>query len=236
LIEGFRHWKRMKILLVEDEKSMADVLRKGLEEESYDVSAVTDGKSALALAESTSFDLILLDVMLPGLNGIDCARQLRASRQDTPILMLTARDSVPDIVQGLDAGADDYMTKPFSLAVLLARIRALGRRSAESRSALLRVADLTLNVAERSASRGARELHLTPTEFKLLEFLMRQEGRVASRHAIQDAVWGPIEIVEENTLDVFMRLLRRKVDQDEPVKLIHTLRGFGYALQPESAQ
>jgi DNA-binding response OmpR family regulator len=223
----------MKILVVEDEKGMAQVLKRGLEEEHYEVSLAADGPAALSLAERSSFDLILLDVMLPGMNGVEVARRLRSHRLETPILMLTARDSVPDIVKGLDSGADDYMSKPFSFAVLLARIRALERRAAEPRSHALRVADLVLDTVQRRVLRGLREIHLTPTEFRLLEFLMRHEGSVASRHAILDAVWGPTENVEENTLDAFVRLLRRKIDEGEAVKLIHTMRGFGYCLQPD---
>jgi DNA-binding response OmpR family regulator len=223
----------MKILVVEDEKGMAQILRRGLEEEGHAVSLAADGRSALELAESNAFDLLLLDVMLPGMNGLEVARRLRENRQETPILMLTARDAVPDIVKGLDAGADDYLTKPFSFAVLLARIRALDRRHTELSTHSLRVADLTLEIIERRVFRGQREVHLTPTEFRLLEFLMRREGKVASRHAILEAIWGPAENVEENTLDAFVRLLRRKIDVGEPVKLIHTMRGFGYCLEPD---
>ncbi len=223
----------MKILVVEDEKNIAQILRRGLEEEGHAVSLAADGRSALELAESSAFDLLLLDVMLPGMDGLEVARRLRGNRQDTPILMLTARDAVPDIVKGLDAGADDYLTKPFSFAVLLARIRALDRRHTELRTHSLRVADLTLEIIERRVFRGQREVHLTPTEFRLLEFLMRREGKVASRHAILGAIWGPAENVEENTLDAFVRLLRRKIDEGEPVKLIHTIRGFGYCLEPD---
>jgi len=223
----------MKILVVEDEREMAEVLRRGLEEEKYAVTVAHDGVSALALSEKTRFDLVLLDVMLPGIDGIHVARRFRELRQETPILMLTARDSVPDIVKGLDAGADDYVTKPFSFAVLLARIRALERRASEPRAYTLRIADLTLDITQRRAFRGSREVHLTPTEFRLLEFLARHEGRVAPRQSILEAVWGATENVEENTLDAFVRLLRRKVDGNEPVKLIHTLRGFGYSLGPE---
>jgi DNA-binding response OmpR family regulator len=223
----------MKILVVEDEKGMAQVLRRGLEEENHAVSLAAEGHSALELAESNAFDLILLDVMLPGMSGIEIARRLRENRRDIPILMLTARDAVPDIVKGLDAGADDYLTKPFSFAVLLARIRALDRRHTELRTQSLRVADLTLEITQRRVFRGQREIRLTPTEFRLLEFLMRREGKVASRHAILGAVWGPSENVEENTLDAFVRLLRRKIDEGEPVKLIHTIRGFGYCLEPD---
>jgi DNA-binding response OmpR family regulator len=223
----------MKILVVEDEKGMARVLQKGLEEQGHVVNCASDGLSALQLAELNKFDLILLDIMLPGINGLEVTRRLRDNRQDTPILMLTARDAVPDIVRGFDAGADDYLTKPFSFAVLLARIRALDRRHNELRSLSLRVADLTLDIPQRRVLRAQREIHLTPTEFRLLEFLMRREGKVASRRAILDAVWGTSENVEENTLDAFVRLLRRKIDEGEPVRLIHTVRGFGYRLEPD---
>jgi DNA-binding response OmpR family regulator len=224
----------MKILVVEDEKDMAQVLRRGLEEDNHAVSLAYDGLSALSLAHETQFDLVLLDVMLPGLDGIQVARRFRDMQQDVPILMLTACDSVPDIVKGLDSGADDYVTKPFSFAVLLARIRALERRVLEPRFHTLRVCDLALEITQRRVFRGIREIHLTPTEFRLLEFLMRHEGRVASRQAILDAVWQQSESIEENTLDAFVRLLRRKIDQDEPAKLIHTIRGFGYSLGPEA--
>lgn len=213
---------------------MAQVLRKSLEEEGYTVSVTGDGYQALELAEQDSnFGLVLLDVMLPGLNGIEVARRLRHGGHQVPVLMLTARDTVSDVVKGLDAGADDYLTKPFSLAVLFARIRALERRAAAREPQLvLRVGDLSLDVAQRRASRNDREIVLTPTEFRLLEFLMRNEGRVASRRAIVEFVWGTSgENVEENTLDAFVRLLRRKLDERHEPKLIHTMRGFGYCLE-----
>ncbi len=224
----------MKILVVEDEKGMAQVLRRGLEEDNHAVSLVHDGLTALSLAHDTQFDLLLLDVMLPGIDGIQVARRFREVQQDVPILMLTARDSVPDIVKGLDSGADDYVTKPFSFAVLLARIRALERRVLEPRTHTLRVCDLALEITQHRVFRGTREIHLTPTEFRLLEFLMRHEGRVASRQAILDAVWQRSDNIEENTLDAFVRLLRRKIDENEPTKLLHTLRGFGYSLGPQA--
>jgi len=225
----------MKILVVEDEKRMAQVLRKALSEEGHAVQVAADGPAALEAAAAENFDLLLLDVMLPGVNGIEVARRLRDKRQQTPILMLTARDTVADVVRGLDAGADDYLTKPFSFAVLFARIRALERRSAEKPKFVLRVADLVLDVAERRVFRGDREVQLTPKEFRLLEFLMRNEGRVASRRAIVEFVWGDAaENVEENTLDAFVRLVRRKIDETADVKLIHTMRGFGYCLETAS--
>jgi two-component system, OmpR family, response regulator len=222
----------MHILIAEDEKGMAQLLKRGLEEEGYCVSLATDGATALQTAKRQKVDLLVLDVMLPGRSGLDVARELRACGHQAAILMLTARDSVPDIVRGLDAGADDYLTKPFSFAVLLARIRALERRATQARPVSLRIANLMLNLAERRVFRGEREVHLTPTEFRLLEFLMRQEGKVASRNAILDAVWGRDENVEENTLDAFVRLLRKKIDDGEAEKLIHTVRGFGYCVQP----
>jgi two-component system OmpR family response regulator len=168
---------------------MAQVLRRGLEEESHAVRVAGDGSAALELAESSTFDLILLDVMLPGVNGIEVARRLRESKLQVPILMLTARDTVPDVVKGLDAGADDYLTKPFSFAVLFARIRALERRAAEVPKLVLRVADLVLDIAQRRVFRGAREVTLTPKEFRLLEFLMRNEGRVASCGGLPRKPW-----------------------------------------------
>jgi two-component system OmpR family response regulator len=226
----------MNILIAEDEKGMAQILRRGLEEEGHTVRVAEDGPSAVASASQMSFDLILLDVMLPGYSGIEVARKLCSERRGPPILMLTARDAVPDVVRGLDAGADDYLTKPFSFAVLLARIRALERRAGDSRAHLLQVADLVLNTTDRRAFRGHREIRLTPTEYRLLEFLMRQQGRVVSRQAILDSVWDLDENVEENTLDAFVRLLRKKVDGGESEKLIQTVRGFGYCVQPAASQ
>lgn len=221
----------MKILVLEDDKRMAEVLQTSLEEENYSVSVAFDGNAGLDLTETDRFDLILLDVMLPGVNGWEFTRRLRDARQTVPILMLTARDTPSDVVQGLDCGADDYLTKPFSLEVLFARLRALARRSSVLNSTVLRVADLVLDTSARQAFRGSREITLTTTEFLLLEVLMRHSGRVATRETILKAVWGSVPTVEENTLDAFVRLLRRKIDWGEPVKLIHTLRGLGYSLE-----
>lgn len=221
----------MNVLIVEDEKRMAEVLQSGLEEENYCVSVAHDGLTAIQMTQDNQFDLVLLDVMLPGLDGREVARRIRQAQQTTPILMLTARHTAADIINGLDAGADDYMTKPFSFEVLLARLRALTRRSGNGLSSKLKVADLTLDLSERRAHRGSREIVLTPREFRLVEFLMRNHGRVASRRSILDYVWGLSESVEENTLDAFVHLVRRKVDEGEPTKLIHTLRGFGYSIE-----
>jgi DNA-binding response OmpR family regulator len=228
--------EEMKILIVEDEKRMAQTLRRGLEEERYSVTVTADGISAVELAENDHFDLILLDLMLPGIDGLEVTRRLRGTAQSVPILMLTARDTVPDMVKGLDSGADDYITKPFPFEVLLARIRAIERRRVNSRPRSLRVADLVLEKDARRVFRGSREIHLTQTEFRLLEFLMLRKGRVATREAIIREIWQGEETVEENTLDAFVRLLRQKINLGEDVKLIETRRGFGYYIEEDSCQ
>ena len=225
----------MKILVVEDDKLMAEVLQTSLEEENYSVSVAFDANAGLDLTETDRFDLIVLDVMLPGMNGWDFTRRLRGAQRTVPILILTACDTSSDVVQGLDCGADDYLTKPFALDVLFARLRALARRSSASNSSVLKVADLVLDTTARRAFRGSRAIALTTTEFMLLEVLMRNFGRVSTRETILTAVWGSVPTVEENTLDAFIRLLRRKIDWDEPVKLIHTLRGRGYSLETNEA-
>jgi len=227
----------VRVLIVEDDRNMAGLLQKGLEEENHIVSLAFDGRAGLELAESYQFDVIVLDWMLPEMDGLEMARRLRKNRRPIPILMLTARDAVPDIVKGLDAGADDYLTKPFSFAEFLARLRALARRPAATPlSSRLEIADLALDSSTRQVFRGRREIKLTPTEYRLLEFLMRRSGRVASRRAIVEAVWGIEAEVEENTLDAFVRLLRAKVDEGHKQKLIHTARGFGYTVKQESQE
>jgi two-component system response regulator MprA len=227
----------MRVLIIEDDRNMVGLLQKGLEEENHIVSLSFEGRAGLELAQSYEFDVIVLDWMLPGMEGTEVARRIRKSGKATPILMLTARDAVPEIVKGLDAGADDYLTKPFSFAEFLARLRALGRRSADIQSgACLEIADLTLDPSTRHVVRGAHEIRLTPTEYRLLEFLMRRSGRVASRRSIVEAVWGLGADVEENTLDAFIRLLRTKVDGGYRQRLIHTARGFGYSVKQESKE
>ena len=225
----------MWILIVEDEKRMAELLKKGLEEEGHSVVLAFKGREGLEAARQCAFDAIVLDVMLPGIDGFEVARRLRESRIQTPILMLTARDAVPDIVKGLDTGADDYLTKPFSFTELLARLRAVSRRGAPPQSTRLQVADLVLDPASHDVFRGDRKILLTRTEFRLLEFLMRRAGRVVSRNSILDAVWGLDQNVENNTLDVFIKLLRSKIDNGHERRLIYTVRGFGYSLR-ESAE
>jgi two-component system OmpR family response regulator len=220
----------MRILIVEDEKKMAAVLKKGLEAENHRVTLAFDGRTGLELG-STDFDVIVLDLMLPSIDGFEVARRLRKTGNQTPILMLTARDAVPDIVKGLDLGADDYLTKPFSFEVFLARLRSVARRGSTPRPTLLQVDDLVLNPASHLVTRGEREIHLSPTEFRLLELLMRRSGRVVPRDAIVEAVWDFDHEVGENTLDTFIRLLRSKIDREHDRKLIQTVRGIGYTIQ-----
>jgi len=220
----------MHVLIVEDEPEMARLLARGLEEEQFEVSVARDGRAALELSSARPIDVILLDIMLPKMNGLEVARQLRRREQETPVLMLTARDSLHDIVTGLDSGADDYLTKPFSFLELLARIRAIARRNEVRRRNVLEVQDLVLDVSALRAFRKGHEIHLSQTEFRLLELLVRNAGRVVSRTEILDKVWTSRRDVTENTLDAFVRLLRKKVDQEPASKLIRTHRGFGYSV------
>jgi len=220
----------MRILIVEDEKKMAAVLKKGLEAENHRVTLAFDGRTGLELG-STDFDVIVLDLMLPLIDGFEVARRLRKNGNQTPILMLTARDAVPDIVKGLDVGADDYLTKPFAFEVFLARLRSVARRGSTPRPTVLQVDDLVLNPASHVVTRGGCEIHLSPTEFRLLELLMRRSGRVVPRDAIVEAVWDFDHEVEENTLDTFIRLLRSKIDREHDRKLIQTVRGIGYTIR-----
>ena len=219
----------MQILVVEDERRMAELLERTLLEEGHQVVVARDGREGFDIARGSPFDVIVLDVMLPRMDGKAVARKLRESRNQTPILMLTARDATADVVQGLDSGADDYLTKPFSIDVLLARLRAVSRRGVIPRPPLLKIADVTLDPASRRVRRGAEVLNLTPREYSLLELLMRNPGRAVSRDAILESVWGFSTDVSENTVEVFLRQLRLKVDTREP-KLIHTVRGYGYMM------
>ena len=225
----------MNILVVEDDEVMAEVLVHGLCDESHEVDRAADGRTALQLTGDAAFDLILLDVMLPGMNGLEVARQLRLRGNSVPVLMLTARDALPDIVTGLDAGADDYLTKPFSFVELLARIRALERRTAARPKSVLEFEDLVLDVNSYRAFRGGREIYLSVTEFRLLELLVKNPGRVLSRCSILDAVWSNRPDVAENTVEAFVRLLRKKLDDGASKKLIQTHRGFGYSVGRHSA-
>lgn len=221
----------MRILVVEDEPRMAELLRRGLTEEGHTVVLTLDGREGLTLAETEPFDLLLLDVMLPGADGFSIARRLRLHHNQTPILMLTARDATRDVVEGLNLGADDYVTKPFSFDELFARVRAAGRRGPAPHSVKLATADLTLDPGTREVRRGARGINLTRTEFALLEVLMRHSGRVVSRDTLIETVWGGQSDIESNTLDAFMRLLRAKVEAPGEPKLVHTVRGVGFCLR-----
>ena len=223
----------MNLLIVEDEARMADLLRKGLTEEGHTATCASDGVEGLALAKSYEFDVIILDVMMPRLSGYEMAKRLRAEKVSTPILMLTARDSVPDVVRGLDLGADDYMTKPFSFEELIARLRAVKRRALTAQDASLQVGDLVVDPASREVLRGQERVALTRTEYNLLERLMYRAGKVVSRRALIESVWGFDRDIEENTLDAFMHLLRHKIDSPGRPKLIHTVRGVGYTIRPD---
>jgi DNA-binding response OmpR family regulator len=220
----------MRVLLVEDDRELAGYVRKGLEEEGYVVQVSFDGSAGLRAAEITAFDIIVLDVMLPFLDGLEVAKRLRFQNIRTPILLLTARDAPEDIVRGLDAGADDYLTKPFSFDVLLARIRARTRSAGDRRVPVLRYADLSMDTAKHEVWRGNALLKLTATEFSILECLMRGAGRVVTRDHLITSVWGEREITDNN-LEVFIRFLREKVDLSGKKKLVHTERGLGYILR-----
>ena len=221
----------MEILIVEDDERMVALLKRGLEREGHVTAVAGDGSEGLDFALSRPFDVVILDVMIPTLNGFEVARRLRQRGCRTPILMLTAKDAPRDIVNGLDIGADDYLTKPFSFDELLARIRAVARRGPIPVPTVLQVGTLTLDPASHEVRRGPRELNLTPKEFRLLELLMRRRGMVQSRDAILSAVWGHESDVELNTVDVFIGTLRRKVDSADDTPLLHTIRGIGFCLK-----
>jgi two-component system, OmpR family, response regulator MprA len=217
----------MRILLVEDDRDVAEYVRRDLEDEGHAVSVRHDGADGLRAAEHAAFDIIVLDVMLPSMDGLEVTRRLRREHIDTPIVLLTARDAPEAIVRGLDAGADDYLTKPFSFDVLLARIRARTRPAVQGQR--LRFADLVLDLGTREARRGNRQISLTRTEFSILECLMRAKGRVVPRDRLIEEVWGDRDVTFNN-LEVFVRLLRGKVDVEGQASLLHTERGIGYGL------
>lgn len=220
----------MEILIVEDEIRMADLLRQGLEEEGLAVTISGNGADGLRLAQSGTYDVIVLDVMLPGIDGFSVARRLRDAHNRTPILMLTARDTDVDVITGLNLGADDYLTKPFSFEVLLARIRAVGRRGPIAHPVILQAGNLRVDEMTRTVRRGGRVILLTRTEYSLLLLLLRNAGRVVTRDTIIEKVWGYDSEIESNTLDAFVRLLRAKLDAPGEQKLLQTVRGVGYRL------
>ena len=224
----------MRVLVVEDERKVASFIRQGLEEEGYAVEVAYDGASALdLLVDGPSCDLVVLDLMLPRLDGFSLLKAARSRAVPTPVLVVTARDGVADKVRGLDLGADDYLTKPFSFDEFLARVRALLRRSGERREPVLRMADLTLDPATREVSRAGRRITLTAREYSLLEYFLRSRGRVLTRPVLAEHVWGLDFDPESNIIDVYVGYLRRKIDTAGERRLLQTVRGAGYALRAD---
>jgi DNA-binding response OmpR family regulator len=221
----------MRVLVVEDEKKTASFIRKALQAEGFAVDVCHNGDDAWAAARTTPFDAIVLDIMLPGRDGLSLVRQLRERQNATPVLLLSARGEVNERVEGLNAGADDYLPKPFVIAELIARVRALGRRGSETKSPVLRVGDLTLDTVTREARRGGNAIELTTREYRLLEFLMRSAGRICGRMAILEKVWDYDFDPGSNLVDVNVMRLREKIDADFEPKLLHTVRGIGYVMK-----
>lgn len=221
----------MRILLVEDEKRIASFIKRGLKEESYIVDTAADGEKALYLAEVNPYDLIILDVMLPQRDGVSVCRDLRAKRINVPVLMLTAKSGVDDKVRGLDSGADDYLTKPFSFDEFLARVRALLRRKQREKITLLQIADLVLDQLTHKVTRSGKEIVLSSKEYALLEYLMLHNGQVVTRTMISEHVWHEDFDTFTNVIDVYVNYLRKKIDKDSKEALIHTIRGRGYVLK-----
>lgn len=221
----------MRMLVVEDERKFAALLKRGLEERGYAVDVAHDGEEGLALAEMEPYDLIVLDVMLPRLDGREVCRRLRSQKRQMPILMLTARDTVDDRVAGLDSGADDYLVKPFAFPELLARVRALLRRNGPVRDPLLRVADLEVDTVTREVRRAGKPISLTSKEYAILEYFVRNANRVLTRTQIAQHVWDYDFVAMSNVVDVYVRYLRRKLGDDREPRLLETVRGVGYQLK-----
>ena len=224
----------MRVLLIEDDVTIARLLKEGLEDESYAVDVANDGSEGYRTAVADDYDVIILDIMLPGMNGYEVCRALRNDGNKTPILMLTARDTERDIVEGLDTGADDYLAKPFSFDVLLARIRALLRRPNEKLEEILQVGDLKLDPSSKKVTRASQEINLTAKEYGVLEYLMRNKGKVLSKEQIISHVWDFDADVLPNNVELFIMFLRQKIDNPFKSKLIHTVSGFGYKLEEKS--
>lgn len=223
----------MRVLVVEDEKKTASFIRKALQAEGFAVDVLTDGTSALATATSTPYDVIVLDIMLPGRDGLSVLKQLRERKNATPVLLISARGEVNERVEGLNIGADDYLPKPFELVELIARVRSMTRRNTDNKSTLLRTADLTLNLLTHQAQRGGKTIELTAREYRLLEFLMQSPGQMCARMMIIEKVWDCNFDPGTNLVDVYIRRLREKIDADFEPKLIHTVRGSGYVLKEQ---
>jgi heavy metal response regulator len=223
----------MRILVVEDEKKVSSFIKRGLEEEKYEVDTAIDGEEGLRMAIEKPYDLLVLDWMLPKRDGLSVLKELRMRKNTTPVLMLTAKDTVEDIVAGLETGSDDYLTKPFAFAELLARVRALLRRSEMDRGAEIRFADLRIDPVTHKVWRKDREIDLTAKEYGLLEYFMRNPNQVLTRTMIADHVWDYTFDSFTNIIDVYVNYLRKKIDRDADKKLIHTVRGVGYILKEE---
>jgi DNA-binding response OmpR family regulator len=225
----------MRVLLVEDERKISAYVKRGMEEQGYAVDAAYTGLEALDWVRTIAFDLIILDILLPEMDGLTVCREIRKSGSRVPILILTARDSIDDRVAGLDAGADDYLVKPFAIKELLARLRALSRRSNEApKETLLQIVDLSLDTLTLRVKRGGKVITLASKEFAVLECLMREPDRVLSRTQIAEHVWNYDVFNQSNVVDVYIRNLRRKIDDPFELKLIHTIRGSGYRISAES--
>ena len=220
----------MKILIIEDDKEISEALREGLEDESYAVDTCLDGEEGYRTAAADEYDLIILDVMLPSMNGFEICKKLRAEKNTTPILMLTARGQSQDVIRGLDFGADDYLPKPFNFDVLLAHMRAILRRPSQKLEEVLRVGDLVLNPSSKQVLRAGAEIKLTTKEYAVLEYLMRNEGKVLSKEKIISNVWDFDADVLPNNVELFIMFLRKKIDKPYKQKLIQTVPGFGYKI------
>ena len=223
----------MRLLVVEDETKVASFIKKGLEEEGYAVDIAADGEDGLALGLTRVHDLIILDIRLPKLDGLRVLQALRQDNVTAPVLLLTVRATIEDKVLGLDAGADDYLTKPFAFQALVARLRALLRRRVEAEPTVLRIDDLTLDPARRTVTRRGEKIDLTPREFALLDYFMRNPGRVLTRTMIAEHVWDYSFDTSTNVIDVYVNYLRKKIDTDREPKLLHTIRGVGYVLKAD---
>ena len=221
----------MRILVAEDERDLNEILCKKLRSEDYCVDGCFDGEEALDYLASVDYDAVILDIMMPKRSGLEVVEQLRRQGNQTPVLFLTARDSIDDRVTGLDAGADDYLVKPFAFDELLARLRVMTRKRGGERSNLFTIDDLTLDIRSKRVERGGAELKLSAKEYALLEYLIRNKCVVLSRIQIEENIWGFDYEGSSNIVDVYIRYLRRKIDKDHPVKLIHTIRGSGYVLK-----
>lgn len=223
----------MRLLIVEDNDALRKILARRLTEAGYVVDACADGTDGWDYASSVEYDGMILDIMLPGMNGLELLSRLREAHKECGVLMLTAKDGISDRVKGLDMGADDYLVKPFAFEELLARVRALLRKRPESRSTILSLDDLRMDVVSHTVTRGGREIMLTTKEYALLEYLLRNRGQVLTRDQIHDHVWHFESGLDSNVVDVYVRYLRQKIDKDAPVKLLHTMRGVGYVLKIE---